>query len=248
MAHPITSCPQNNSFLDDLQNWQRLTPNVYIWNYSTCFRRYLLPFPCFRAIAANYRHFAEANVIGVMEEGAHDAPWSEFSELKQWMIAKLLWNPWQDTDSLAAEFIDDYYGAAAPFVRQYYDLCQRRADDCHFTVTIDGDSPLYDSPFTDHALRLLEQAMAASVGTGPVPARSATVPEVSPEGTVSDQTLKRTKRLAAQIYFLKLRRDYKAAVADGTRQKLIDIIAADSTIVRESGYTLQSVLSQMEKE
>jgi hypothetical protein len=253
IAHPVGAdpsvCPQNVSFADDLRNWQRLTPNVYIWNYSTCFYRYLLPFPCFRALAANYQFFsqsdgsadvvgdgqtrkpaptaADSNVIGVMEEGAHDAPWSEFSELKQWMIAKLLWNPWQDTDSLAAIFIDDYYGTAAPFVRQYYDLCQSRADDHHFTTSVDGDSPLYDDPFTDEALRLTEQAMA----------------------TASDdaQTLLRTKRLAAQVYFLKLRRDYKAATADGTRQKLVDIVDNDSTIVRESGYTLQAVLEQMEK-
>lgn len=225
MAHPLDECPENSSFLDDLNAWSALTPNVYVWDYACCFYHYLLPFPNFRALAANCRLFARKGVIGVMEEGAHDAPWSEFSELKQWMIGRLLWNPRQDTDSLAALFIDGYYGEAAPFVLQYYHLCQERASAHHLTLKTKPADPIYGVDFIPAARRLLDQALCAADG--------------------DEQMLQRTKRVAAQVYYLQLQRDPKRAKAEGTVQKLKEIVRSDSTIVRESGYTLQTVLDQL---
>ena len=225
MAHPIAECTENRSFLDDLNGWLRVTPNVYIWDYANSFYHYLLPFPNYRALAANYRLFAEAGAIGVMEEGAHDAPWSEFSELKQWMVARLLWNPYQDTDSLASLFIGHYYGAAAAYVLDYFDLCQRRAADNHLTLKVKPDSPIYGGTFITEAQDLIDGALEAAADDG--------------------ETLRRTKRVAAQVYYLRLRRDPRQALADGTVAKLIEIIEADSTIVRENGFTLQTVLDEL---
>jgi len=48
--------------------------------------------------------------------------WSDLSELKQYYISKLLWNPDLDGDSLVSRFIGKYYGAAAQHIRSYYDL------------------------------------------------------------------------------------------------------------------------------
>jgi len=225
MSHPYDRCEQNSSFLDDLNAWLRLTPNVYIWDYACCFYHYLMPFPNFRAMAANCRLFAGKGVIGLMEEGAHDAPWSEFSEMKQWMIGRLLWNPHEDADSLAATFIGAYYGAAAPFVLQYYHLCQERAADHHLTLKTKPAADIYGSDFIPTARRMLDQALRAADGDG--------------------QTLQRTRRVAAQVYYLQLQRDPERAQAEGTVQKLKDIFLSDSTIVRESGYTLQTVLSRL---
>ena len=225
MAHPMAECPENAAFLDDLNSWLRLTPIVYIWDYANSFYHYLLPFPNYRAMAANYRLFAEAGAIGVMEEGAHDAPWSEFSELKQWVIGRLLWNPYQDTDSLASLFISDYYAAAAPFVQHYYDLCQQQAQAHHLTLQVKADAPIYSDDFVASASRLMEEALVAA--------------------STDEQALRRTKRVAAQVYYLKLRHNPQQALADGTVRKIRDIIAADSTIVRENGYTLQTVLDEL---
>lgn len=225
MAHPIADCPENSSFLNDLNGWLRVTPNVYIWDYANSFYHYLLPFPNYRALAANYRLFAEAGAIGVMEEGAHDAPWSEFSELKQWMVARLLWNPYQDTDSLAALFIGDYYGEAAPFVQRYFDLCQSRARDNHLTLKVNPDSPIYGGTFVAEAQRLVDKALAAA--------------------SADEEILRRTKRVAAQVYYLRLRKDPRQALKDGTVRKLKDIFAADSTIVRENKHTLPSLLDEL---
>lgn len=226
MAHPLEQCPQNRSFLDDMNAWSKITKNIYIWDYATAFRNYLLPFPNFDVLAANLRYFSRAGVIGIMEEGAHDAQWGEFSELKQWLIAKLLWNPEQDIDSLASIFIDGYYGAAAPHIKKYYDLCKRQIRrDTHFTITIDGNHPLYTDQFIAEAAPLMQQALAAT-------------------GKAADEQ-RRVRRIAAQTYYLKLSRSPSKSVADGTVGKLKDIVATDPTVMAELGLTLDQMLNKL---
>lgn len=226
MAHPLEQCPQNRSFLDDMNTWSKITKNIYIWDYATAFRNYLLPFPNFDVLAANLRYFSRAGVIGIMEEGAHDAQWGEFSELKQWLIAKLLWNPEQDIDSLASIFIDGYYGAAAPHIKKYYDLCKRQIRrDTHFTITIDGNHPLYTDQFIAEAAPLMQQALAAT-------------------GKAADEQ-RRVRRIAAQTYYLKLSRSPSKSVADGTVGKLKNIVATDPTVMAELGLTLDQMLNKL---
>ena len=224
-AHPLDECVENRQFLQDMDNWKRITKNITIWDYTTGFLHYLMPFPNFDVLARNYQYFSRSNVIGILELGSWNAPWSEFSELKQWLVAKLLWNPRQDTDSLASLFINDYYGKAAPYVRKYYDLCRRQVTpDSHFSVYIESDTKLYTDKFLADADKLLKKALKAS----------------------SDQeTLKRTGRLAAQIYYMQLRRQTARSLTNGTANKLKDIINSDSTIVKEINGSFEKLLNDL---
>lgn len=223
MAHPLEQCEQNRSFLNDMDDWRRIAPRIYVWDYTTGFRNYLLPFPNFKALAANYKYFKNSNVIGVMEEGAHDAPWSEFSELKQWMIAKLLWNPYQDTDSLAQIFINAYYGKAASQVYQYYQLCQRQVTpDRHFSIKLDCKSPIFSDQFIVEGQSVLKEATAAVAGDADM--------------------RKRVDRLSAQLLYLKFRRNPTISAADGSLKELRQIVKSDSTILAEFGYTIDRML------
>ena len=226
MAHPLESCPENESFIADMNNWQKLGSNIYIWDYSTCFRHYLLPFPNFKTMAANFRYFSRSNVIGVMEEGCHNVRWGEFSELKQWMIAKLLWNPYQNVDSLAAIFIDGYYGNSAPYVRRYYELCNRSVKpDTHFTINIHERLSLYNDRFVNSGLSLMRKALSKAVG--------------------DEELQKRILRLKAQLLYLKMYQNPARSIADGTVAELKDIINADETKVSESLNTVDKVLLNM---
>ena len=212
-AHPLDVCEKNKAFVRDMNSWKRITNKIYVWDYATGFRHYLLPFPNFDVLARNYQYFCQSNVIGILEEGAHNAPWSEFSELKQWLVAKLLWNPRQSTDSLATLFINDYYGPAAPSVQRYYDLCRRQVTPGkHFDVSIEWNTELYNKQFITEAEKLLKKAHAVSR---------------------DKETLRRINRLAAQIHYLQLRRNTPRSLTNGTARKLLDIIHSDSTIVRE---------------
>lgn len=223
MAHSLESCEKNRSFLYDMDDWRKISKNIYIWDYTTGFLHYLLPFPNFDVLAANFQYFSRSHVIGVLEEGAHDAPWGEFSELKQWIIAKLMWNPYQDVDSLATLFINDYYGKAAPFIKQYYHLCKAQVTErTHFTIKIDSKSNLYSDSFITKGTALMRKALAS----------------------VEKNTLefKHTQRIAAQTYYLKILRNYRTSSADGTIRQLESILRSDRTIVGEHGITLEKVI------
>ncbi len=119
-GEPLTA-PVNRAFRDDLVGWSRLTDRLFIWDYVTNFRHYLLPHPNLRVLGPNLRFFADHHVDGVMEQGAYTSPGTEMAPLRAWVLAKILWDPSQDAAALVDTFLNGYYGAAAPHIAAYLD-------------------------------------------------------------------------------------------------------------------------------
>lgn len=150
-AHPLRQCdtvcsfgdkPHGESFQQDLRDWAKVCDRLYIWDYIVNFDHYLMPFPNFYVLADNIRFFIENNVKGIFEEGAAPAyGGAEFAELRAYVVAKLLWNPYQQTDPLIDEFLAGYYGMAAPALRDYFDLIHEKAAD-----NADRHFGIYDQP------------------------------------------------------------------------------------------------------
>lgn len=74
------------------------------------------------------RFFVEHGVKGIFEQGAYQSYGSEMEELRGWLLAKLLWDPKQDADKLVDQFLDGYYGSAAPSIRAYLKLIHDGVD------------------------------------------------------------------------------------------------------------------------
>ncbi|MCS6922990.1 MAG: DUF4838 domain-containing protein [Fimbriimonadales bacterium] len=117
----------NADFANDLRAWSRRCHRLYIWDYTTNFHHYLLPHPNYFVLGPNLRFFHRHQVRGVFEQGAYQSHGGEMAELKAWLQAQLLWNPYQDDQRLMSEFLKGYYGAAAPYVRRYLELMAREA-------------------------------------------------------------------------------------------------------------------------
>ena len=102
----------NDAFLKDLQDWAAISEHLFVWDYTTDYSGFLLPFGNFGAIQRNLQIFAENNVIGVFEEGASGRGVDgEFAALRCYMLSRLMWDPYQDVDKLMYEFCEAYYGA-----------------------------------------------------------------------------------------------------------------------------------------
>jgi hypothetical protein len=111
------------SFQKNLEEWSKVSDRLYIWDYVVHFGHYLLPWPNFRVLADNIRFFIENHAKGVFEEAAvTEFGGTEFLELRAWVLGKLLWNPYQDTDKLVNEFLTGYYRSAADPIREYFYL------------------------------------------------------------------------------------------------------------------------------
>ena len=113
----------NKEFRDDLVGWSNICDKLYIWDYTTDFRHYILPFPSLHTYGPNIRFLINHNVKGIFEQGTFNTNGSAFSELRAWMLAKLLWDPERDWQKLVEEFVNGYYGeAAAPHLLAYIKL------------------------------------------------------------------------------------------------------------------------------
>ncbi|MBR4994955.1 MAG: DUF4838 domain-containing protein [Alistipes sp.] len=205
-AHPMEQCEHNESFIRDIKAWSELASRLYIWDYVVNFRQYIAPCPNFDALAANIRTFQKYNTIGLHEEGQYESVGGAFADLKSWVLAKLMWNPNLDTMALVEEFIADYYGPAAPYVQQYFDLCQGLIDaDKHMGLFFLEDSPIYTDEFVAEARKILSAAVAAVEGE-------------------SEQMRHRVDLVNLQILYLYMMRQPQEALADGTCDYVFDFI------------------------
>ncbi|MFH0990439.1 MAG: DUF4838 domain-containing protein [bacterium] len=112
--------PGSASFCKDMEGWTRLTDNIYLWDYVVQFRNLISPFPNLRVLQPNVQYFVKNGIRSIFEQGSGELL-SEFKELRTYLLAKLLWNPYLNLDSLMNDFLHGYYAAAAPYVRKYID-------------------------------------------------------------------------------------------------------------------------------
>lgn len=113
---------RNSKFRDDIVGWSKICNRLYIWDYTTNFRHHIMPHPNLRVLGPNVKFFVDHNVKGLFEQGAYTTNGAEMAELRAWVLAKLLWDPTRDGQELIDEFIEGYYGLAAPHIKAYLKL------------------------------------------------------------------------------------------------------------------------------
>jgi len=150
-SHPLATCDssENRAFREDLRAWSKVSQRLWIWDYTTDFGHYLMPFPNQRVRRPNIRFFVENHVKGIFEQDTYDTPHSELAALGGYLTAKFLWNPDYDPDLAMREFLDGYYGKAARPIRQYIDLLHDRVERDNIHVHI-FDQPT--KPYLDYTL------------------------------------------------------------------------------------------------
>ena len=145
---------EENSFLRDLKGWSEICENLYIWDYTTNYANYLLPFPNLPVLSENLRMFRRFGVRGVFEQGNFSLGLSSaLGPLKIYLLGKLLWDPDQDPESLTADFVQGYFGPAAIPMARYIDLWRSACGP-------DDHAGIYDAPdasyLTDERLQQAE--------------------------------------------------------------------------------------------
>ncbi|MCC7503751.1 MAG: DUF4838 domain-containing protein [Saprospiraceae bacterium] len=108
-------CPD---FARDVAEWSALTDNLMIWDYVVQFRSYLSPFPNWHTLQPNLQLFQQHRVRMIFEQGS-GSDRSELCDMRAYLLAKLMWNPQANVDSILNDFGQGYYGEAWPAVRAY---------------------------------------------------------------------------------------------------------------------------------
>ena len=175
-SHPMGACRQaigginveNNAadafalsgqaFTDDLADWAKIAPHLYLWDYTTNFSNYLQPFPNWHVMGENLRLFRRLGVEGVLEQGNYSpGKTSAFAPLRIYLLSRLLWNADADSDELIRTFVRGYYGPEAETgVLQSLSLMEGPASQNHMGIY---DMP--DAPYLEEALLIRADAALA---------------------------------------------------------------------------------------
>ena len=146
--------------------------------------------------------------------------------MKAWTENQKLWNPEQDVDSLVNIFIDGFYGKAAPYIRDYYRLCQSLVKpDVHYGIYIDENHEIY-SDFTEKAFVILQKALDAAE---------------------TDEIRERVDRVRMQPLYLQCMRHKAESYKDGTWADLVRLMKKYNAMHRE-GQPQDKFLREFEAE
>ena len=120
-SKPIEDVDSAGSFTKDLEAWSKITDNILVWDYAVQYRNLVSPFPNLQILQPNIKFFVKNKVKNIFEEG-NPLTGGEFSELRAYLLAKLLWNPNADVDTVINDFLNGFYGKAGESIKKYIDL------------------------------------------------------------------------------------------------------------------------------
>lgn len=138
---PLTDNESGRYFVKALEGWSKISDNIFVWDYGINFDNIVSPFPNFHILQKNIQLFKKNHVTMHFSQ-VNGIKGGDFSELRAYMIGKLMWNPYQNADSLMQTFMKGYYGEAAPYLYQYLKIMQG--------ALLASGQPLwiYDSPIS----------------------------------------------------------------------------------------------------
>jgi len=125
-THPLTdpTCTENARFCRDLKGWSEICDNIHIWDYTTNFAYYIPTYANLHVLQQNMQFFAEHNAKGMFPQGNRNGPSGEFGELRAYLLAKLMMDPYMGEEkyyALMDEFLQAYYGDGWAYIRMYID-------------------------------------------------------------------------------------------------------------------------------
>ena len=118
--HPMTD-PMNAYTQGTFKEWAGKCDTLFVWDYVHNSAHLMAPHPNLHVIAPNIRFYLENGAKGIFEQTVAMPNKVAFAELKAYLVAKALWNPDVDADEVVDDFLDGYYGPAAPLLREYID-------------------------------------------------------------------------------------------------------------------------------
>lgn len=125
-------------FSKDLRDWGALSKDIIIWDYNIQFTNFVSPFPNLYTIKPNIKFYTDNHVNALFMQANNEAA-AEMALLRSYLICKLMWDPEADDKLIINEFLDGYFGVAAPFIRQYIESMQDSLLKSGMVLSIFGD-------------------------------------------------------------------------------------------------------------
>ncbi len=165
---PIETDEKSAGSRQELLDWKEICQNVFLWDYCIQFRNLVSPFPNLRVLGPNIQFFVENNVRSLFSQCNREIG-GEFHELRGYLLAKLMWDPYINEREVMIDFLNGYYKQAGPLILQYIDLIHDEMEKAGGELNIFGgpldakDTYLREELFRRYE-SLFEEAIAAAEG------------------------------------------------------------------------------------
>ena len=110
---------QEKKFAQQLENWKKVTKNIYIWDYINNFDDYLTPFPILKIARQRLQFFKKNGASGIFFNGSGYS-YSSFDEMRTFVLSALLINPEQVVDDLIRNYFNQEYPVSKKWLSDYY--------------------------------------------------------------------------------------------------------------------------------
>lgn len=161
MLLPLEKIPK---IVGEAKIWNEKAKHLYLWDYidSGVCNPLPTPFPNFDVLEANWPFLLANGFTGVFLEAAEFSN-ASLGELKTWYCVKKPWNPEWKLDALLEDFIVNFYGPAAPEMREYVEL-QRNAWRRFYAEYAPGNALSFKPEEISKMRELLREALAKADG------------------------------------------------------------------------------------
>ncbi|MDR1402830.1 MAG: DUF4838 domain-containing protein [Tannerellaceae bacterium] len=116
---PLTENASGQKFVKDMEGWAAISDNIFVWDYGINFDNYISPFPNLHVLQPNMQLFLR-NKATMHFSQINSVKGGDFSELRAYLVAKLMWNTSAGVDSIMQTFLQEYYGEPAAFYLYQY--------------------------------------------------------------------------------------------------------------------------------
>lgn len=162
LLRPLSD-PRNAPYRKLLSDWSRAAKHLAIWDYWKLFYdRYPSPKGFIQNLPETIRYYHECGADYLMAEAEIDAgkELESFNDLRVWLGAKLMVNPYLDAETEMKRFFRAAYGEAAALMREYFDyLAAAMAREKRPLGLVPVGSRVYLSrDFFEHCNQLLARA------------------------------------------------------------------------------------------
>lgn len=148
-----SDCDVNAAFMEDLTAWSKICDRIYIWDYVNNYSETCVIFPNFGVLQRNVQIFAENNVKGVYEEGNYyiDRCDAEFAEMRTYLLAQLLKDPYMDYNAEMNGYLEAVYGPGWQYIREFIDIMTKHAVTKyrHLGIYQQATKTLYNMSYAD---------------------------------------------------------------------------------------------------
>lgn len=157
---------KNKTFYDYLEGWSAvcLYDNLSIWQYIINFDYIFFNHKNWDNVTADLRTYSDAGTTRMFMQGTGNTNQAAMVEMRNFVQAQLMWNPSLDYQALVDEFIEHYYGPAAPYISEmyekmtsYYEYLNANGLSGGLRLTLD-DAKYWSFAYVDHIKKIMESA------------------------------------------------------------------------------------------